>query len=142
MSIYSERLAKLKKEISYIKSNLRKGRKLKPNQQIVFDFVQGVTTKAVFHINGITVILKTGDEAKGLKHILLEHYCQGCRGEITAKDILNFSNIIEFGLKLSTYGVTNEALIVYQSFKGETRHKIVLKPEGDNNFVVTLYSID
>ena len=142
MSLYGERLAKLKRESSQIKANLRKGRKLKPNQQIAFDFVHGVTENALFSLGDITVTLKVGDEKKGFMHILLEHYCRGCKGEISTKDILNLSNIIEHGLKLSKHGVTNGALVVYQSFKGQSRHKIVLKPEGDNNFIVTLYSVD
>ena len=67
MSIYSERLAKLKKNIKAIEST-RKKKRWKPNQKIVIDFINGVNKNAEFLINNKKVILKLGNSKKGFKH--------------------------------------------------------------------------
>jgi len=81
VSIYSERLAKLKKDIVAIESS-RKKKRWKHNQKIVIDFINGVTKKAEFIINGQKVILRLGHNKKGFKHIIESHYCKGCPGEL------------------------------------------------------------
>ena len=63
MSIYSERLAKLKKEIKAIES-ARKKKRWKANQKIIIDYINGVTKQAEFIINTQKVILKDGDIIK------------------------------------------------------------------------------
>ena len=50
MSLYSERLAHLKKEIATIMS--KKTKKLSTNQRIMYKFIHGVSKKAIFTING------------------------------------------------------------------------------------------
>jgi len=69
MSQYSEKLARLKKEIITIE-NARKKKRWKPYQKIMIDFINGVTQKAEFQINNMKIILYVGDEEKGFKHIL------------------------------------------------------------------------
>jgi hypothetical protein len=140
LSVYSERLAKLKKDIVSIKDKQKK-KPFKPNQIIMIDFINGVTKNAVMNIDGISIIINKGDEKKGFKHILLSHYCNGCPGELTARDILNIDMIIQKGIRLNEVGVTNSDLIVYRYLKGLNEFKVVLKPVDDNqNFVVTFYS--
>jgi len=142
MSLYSQRLNILTKELKILKDRQKK--RLKVNQQIMYNFITGVTKKAIFEIEskGITVSLQKGDSKKGFVHILEKYYCKDCPGEITTKDILNFSNIIESGIKLGSEGVTNKELIVFYHSKGIKKHKVVLKPLLNNNFVVTIYSIE
>lgn len=140
MSIYSERLARLKKEIIAI-SNKKKKKRFKKNQFIMINFINSVTNKAEFIIDDMKVTLFVGDSKKGFKHILEQHYCKGCKGEITTMDILNITDIIERGIKLSKVGVSNSNLIVYKKIKGIEQHKLVLKPTSDGNFVVTMYKI-
>ena len=140
MSLYSEKLATLKKEFKQIKESQKKP--LKPNQKIIYDFVNGVTKNAELDINGLTIILKKGDAYKGFMHILLKHYSTNCVGCITAKDILNMSIMIERGIKLNEVGVSNQNLVVYRHIKNGVNHNIVLKKETDNKLVVTMYSLD
>ena len=140
MSLYSQRLAKLKTEIQEIKSRKSKKR-FKKNQQIMINFINGVTSNAQFRIKNQIIMLYLGDSKKGFKHIIERHYCKNCDGEITAMDILNLTDIIERGLKLAKEGVTNDNLIVYQKIDRGKNHKIVLKPVSNGNFIVTMYSI-
>ena len=100
MSIYSERLAKLKKEIKAIES-ARKKKRWKPNQKIIIDYINGVTKQAEFIINTQKIILKDGDSNKGFIHIIERHYCRGCPGELDAIDIINLSEVISRGIKLN-----------------------------------------
>ena len=69
MSIYSERLAKLKKEIKAIES-ARTKKRWKANQNIVIDYINGVTKQAEFIINTQKIILRDGDSKKGFIHII------------------------------------------------------------------------
>ena len=140
MSIYSERLAILKKDIVAI-SNLKKKKRWKNNQKILINFINGETSNAKFIINGQNITLFVGDKNKGFIHILEKHYCSGCPGEITTMDILNITDIVQRGLKLVNEGVTNNSLIVYKKIKGTTNHKLVLKPINNGNLVITMYSI-
>jgi len=140
MSLYSEKLATLKREFKQIQDSQRKPLKL--NQKIIYDFVNGVTKNAEFDLNGLSVILKKGDAKKGFMHILLKHYSTNCVGCITAKDILNMSIMIERGIKLNQEGVSNQSLVVYRHMKNGVNHNIVLKKEIDDKLVVTMYSLD
>ena len=140
MSLYSQRLVRLKKEIIEI-AKRKKKKKFKKNQFIMINFINGVTNKAEFIINGLNITLYLGDSKKGFKHILERHYCKGCSGEITTMDILNITDIIERGIKLAQVGVTNNKLIVYSKIKDNKTHKIVLKPITNDNFIVTMYSL-
>ena len=84
MSLYSEQLAHLKKEIATIMS--KKTKKLSTNQKIMYKFIHGATNKAVFTINDHTITLFHGDEKKGFRHILEKHYRHN---DLEAMDILN-----------------------------------------------------
>ena len=137
MSNYFNRLAKLRSEISKIKKS--KKRKFNKEQQIMINFINGVTSSAEFKIKDITIILKRGDSKKGFQHILERHYCNGCRGELSATDIINIIDVYKRGIRLSEQGVSNKNLIVYKKIKGLDQLKLVLKPIGKNKYVVTLY---
>jgi hypothetical protein len=138
MSLYSGRLAILKKEIAVIRKKLKK-KKFKKEQQIMIDFINGVTPHAEFNVNDKKIFLYKGDAKKGFQHILERHYCIGCTGEVSTMEILNMMDIVRRGIKLENKGVTNNNLIVY--YRMDTQHKLVLKPNSDNEFVVTMYSI-
>ena len=140
MSLYSEKLATLKREFKQIKEFQKKPLKL--NQKIIYDFVNGVTKNAEFDLNSISIVLRKGDVNKGFMHILLKHYSTNCVGCITAKDILNMSIMIERGIKLNLVGVSNQNLVVYRHMKNGVNHNIVLKKEIYDKLVVTMYSLD
>ena len=140
MSIYSERLAKLKKEIKAIES-ARKKKRWKPNQKIVIDYINGVTKQAEFIINTQKIILKDGDSNKGFIHIIERHYCRGCPGELDAIDIINLSEVISRGIKLNDIGISNKKLNVYQLNKNGKILKVVLNPNSFGELVVTYYNV-
>jgi len=135
MSQYSEKLARLKKEIIAIE-NARKKKRWKPYQKIMIDFINGVTQKAEFQINNMKIILYVGDEKKGFKHIVLKHYHPN---DLTALDIINIYEIAKRGIKLANAGVSNDNLDVYRFLKSDNDFRLVLKPQKDNSWVVTFY---
>lgn len=142
MSLYSERLAKLKKEIAVEKLKRKKRKKkFTDNQILTIDFINGLTNNATFMINGMKVVLYVGDTKKGFKHILEQHYCSGCKGEITMLDILNFDIHLSRAMKLNEEGVSNNFLDVYYYIKGLSRYKIILNKESEGNFVVSYYHV-
>ena len=136
MSEYFKILQTLQKDLKEILKK-RKKKPLKENQQKIYDFINGKNKFVEFIIDDKKIILRVGDEKKGFKHILLRHYCQNCKGKLNAMDILNMDLILKRGIKLNSVGVTNNNLIVYM-YKN---FKIVLKPEKENSFVVTMYSV-
>ena len=140
MSIYSERLAKLKKDIKAIES-ARKKKRWKPNQKIVIDFINGVTEQAVFLINNQKVILRHGDNKKGFKHIIERHYCKGCPGKIEKLKIINIAEVFSRGIKLNEIGVSNSDLNVYQLNKNGKILKLILDSKGNGELVVTFYNV-
>ena len=140
MGIYSERLAKLKKEIKAIES-ARKKKRWKPNQKIIIDYINGVTKQAEFIINTQKIILKDGDSNKGFIHIIERHYCRGCPGELDAIDIINLSEVISRGIKLNDIGISNKKLNVYQLNKNGKILKVVLNPNSFGELVVTYYNV-
>ena len=135
MSQYSEKLAQLKKEIVAIE-NARKKKRWKPYQKIMIDFINGLTKTAEFQINEMKIILYSGDEKKGFKHILLKHYRSN---DLTAIDIINIYEIAKRGIKLGTEGVSNDDLDVYIFLKNDNNFRLVLKPQKNNSWVVTFY---
>jgi len=139
MSLYSERLATLKREISII--HTKKSKKFKKDQQIMIDFINGITLHAIFTFQEKNIFLYKGDEKKGFRHILEKHYCKDCPGKVTAIDILNMIDIVKKGLKLANKGVSNKKLIVYQRIKGLDHYKLILKPNEDGDLIVTMYSV-
>ena len=140
MSIYSERLAKLKKEIKAIES-ARKKKRWKPNQKIIIDYINGVTKQAEFIIITQKIILKDGDSNKGFIHIIERHYCRGCPGELDAIDNINLSEVISRGIKLNDIGISNKKLNVYQLNKNGKILKVVLNPNSFGELVVTYYNV-
>ena len=141
MSLYSERLAHLKKELSQeIAKRKKKKKKFTHNQQIMIDFINGAKKEARFIIKEMDVVLKKGDDKKGFIHILQEHYCKGCKGELTMLDLLNFDLYLSRAIKLNEDGVSNNSLDVYKYIKGLQQYKIVLKKE-EESLVVTFYSV-
>lgn len=134
MSIYSERLAHLKKELSIILK--RKNKKLTTNQKIMHKFIHGKTETAEFDINGKKVKLLVGDGRKGFRHILEGHYKPN---DLEAIDILNMIDICKRGIKLNEEGVNNSELDVYMSLKQQKEHRLVLKKVDGDSWVVTFY---
>ena len=143
MSIYSERLARLKRELSSeIKKRKTRKKKFKPNQLIMIDFINGVTDKAVFEIKSMTITLKKGNASIGFRHILERHFCKGCKGEVDMLDILNLDLIISRGLKLNTVGVSNSKNIVINYRNNNVEHNVILKKERNDELIVSFYSVD
>lgn len=140
MSLYSQRLAHLKRELVVIKQHQKK-KPFKENQIIMMNFINGLSKKAIFTLNDQEIILEVGDAKKGFHHILITHYCSDCPGKLTARDIINMDRIITKGFRLHEVGVSNTHLVVYQYMKGDAQYKLVLKPRGNNSLVVTMYSI-
>lgn len=134
MSLYSERLAVLKKEIAIILQ--KKTKKLNTNQKIMYKFIQGKTDKAEFNINGQTIILFSGDDKKGFRHIIEKHYKPN---DLEAMDILNIIDVFKLGMKLNEEGVSNDNLEVYMSLKKQKEHRLVLKKVEKNVWIVTFY---
>jgi len=135
MSQYSEKLARLKKEIVAIE-NARKKKRWKPYQKIMIDFINGVTPRAEFQINNMKILLYIGDEKKGFKHILLKHYHPN---DLKALDIINIYETVKRGIKLANAGVSNSNLDVYRFLKSNNDFRLVLKPQKDNSWIVTFY---
>jgi hypothetical protein len=132
--LYSERLAVLKKEIAIILQ--KKTKKLNTNQKIMYKFIQGKTDKAEFNINGQIIILFSGDDKKGFRHIIEKHYKSN---DLEAMDILNIIDVFKSGMKLNEEGVSNNNLEVYMSLKKQKEHRLVLKKVEKNTWIVTFY---
>ncbi len=109
MSSYQYKLRKLQKEIKEIGIRKKKKR-FKPNQKIMIDFINGVTKFAQFKIRESKILLYKGDDKKGFKHILQRHYNTN-KGNLSTMDILNISDIIERGIRLSNRGVSNLCIV-------------------------------
>ncbi len=139
MDLYWQRLSRLRSEIATIRRKRKK--KFKKEQQIMIDFINGVTEYALFEVGATKIYLRRGDEKKGFEHILLRHYCSDCPGELAAMDIINMMDVVKRGVKLANVGVSNRHLVVYKLMKGFHQLKIVLKPVGENELVVTLYRL-
>lgn len=115
---------------------IKKTKKLTPIQKDIYLFIQGKSKKVIFTCRDKTIVLTDGDENKGFRHILEKHYNAN---DLGAMDILNMMDICKNGMKLNEEGVSNDVLTVYMSLKNQKEHRLVLKEEKENYFVVTAY---
>jgi hypothetical protein len=135
MSIYSEQLAKLKKEIKDIESN-RKKKRWKPNQKIMIDFINGVTEKAIFSVKGKVLVLETGHAGFGFKKIVLKHYNSN---DLSALDIVNIAEVFERGITLNEEGVSDNDNTVYSHIKDSKKRLLVTGENLLGEIVVSYY---
>jgi len=131
---HTQKLKQLQKEIQLIYSRKKKKR-LKPNQKIMLDFINGATKKAIFQIQSQKVILFMGDEKKGFIHIL-KHYKAN---DLEALDILNIAEVRERGMLLVNEGVNNDAMKVYRQLKGMKDLRLILKKSKEGDWIVSFY---
>lgn len=95
---YSEKLKKLKLELSVIVSKMRQNKKhLTEDQQKVYDFVLGKKEIIQIEREGIQYLIARGNSSKGFEHIITKHYDEGCIGCISANEILNIGKTIKNG---------------------------------------------
>ncbi len=134
MSLYSERLAHLKRELSTIQKQKKKG--FKKNQKIMLDYINGKTNTANFLVKDVNILLRKGNVAHGFMHILLKHYKDG---DLEAMDILNIAEVAERGIILANEGVSKDDNIVYMFLKSQKDFRLILSPNGDNNLVISMY---
>ncbi len=147
-SLYQQRLAKLKRELSEeIKRRKKKKKKFTANQQIMISFINNVTPNATFFIKDMRIVLRKGwgdgkgKKGAGFQHILEKHYCKGCSGEITLSDILNMDLVAQNGIELNKVGVSNAENKVLQYISSRFNHKLVLKRENNDELVITFYRV-
>lgn len=143
--IYFELLQKLQLELKNLKKiDEKNGKKFSSHQENIYKFILGKMTKAYFNINGTNISLGKGNKKEGLKHILLRHCCEGCEGQIRARDILNVGNIIKNGNSLSkieTSKYTNKNnLTGFTQKKGDHYYKVILNDKGHINEIISTYS--
>ncbi len=149
-TLYQQRLAELKRELSQeIQKRKKKKKKFTKNQQIMIDFINGVTPNATFLIKDMKIVLRKGwGDNKGIRgvgfqHILEKHYCKGCPGEITLSDILNMDLVAQHGIELNTVGVSNPNNKVLQYISNRFNHKLILNTEKNSDeLVVSFYSLN
>jgi hypothetical protein len=134
VSIYSERLAKLKKEIAIIES--KKNTNFKKHQKEMIKFIHGRIDKVEFEVNNKTIILEMGDEKKGFRHILEKHFNPN---DLETMDILNLPIIFKNALQLSQIGISNNALSVYKMLKNQKDLRLVTDETKTDKLVVTSY---
>ena len=134
MSLYSEKLAKLKREISIIES--KKSTKFKKYQKDMIKFIHSRIDRIEFKVNNKTIILEIGDEKKGFRHILEKHYSLN---DLETMDILNLPIIFKNAIQLNQIGVSNNALSVYKMQKGQKDLRLVTDETNLDKLVVTSY---
>jgi len=134
--IYNERFQKLQLEFKAIKKRLTSGNTFKPHQQAVYDFVIKSKSSTEFEINHYIIVLIVGNEGFGFKHILLRHYCPGCDGEVTAKDILNIGNIIANDIELPG----QRGRLNFIQNKNNKKYTVVLKKKSENRLIFNFFS--
>lgn len=134
--MYYKRLQQLQQEFKAIKANLPKNREFKPHQQAVYDFVIHSKSSVEFEINGYVIVLYTGNEEIGFKHILLRHYCSGCDGEVTAKDILNIGNVIKNDVELEAH----KGRVKFIQNKDGKKYTVILKKKSQNRLIFNFFS--
>jgi len=133
MSLYSDKLNILKKEISIIR---KKKKKFNKNQKIMIDFINGITDKAIFKINTLTIELGHGDDLKGFKHIILKHYKAN---DLEAMDILNIIDIYTKGIKLHNVGKGNPYLSAFMKIKDQKEHRLIIDENENPNLIISSY---
>ncbi len=134
MSTYSEKLAKLKREIAAISN--KKSKKFKPYQKQMIKFIHREIAKVEFELQGKTIVLEMGDDNKGFRHILEEHYKLH---DLETMDILNLPIMFKNAIKLVNHGVSNTALTVYRRLQNQKEHRLVINEITDDKLVVTAY---
>lgn len=139
MSVYSDRIGKLKKEIKLITT---KKKKLNKNQKVMIKFINGINSNAIFEVNGKKIILSKGSKTRGFQHIIEKHYCKGCPGELSTMDILNIADVAIKGITLANEGVSTPDLKVKKLQKSQNDYRLVMKEIDTNNLVITYYTID
>jgi len=133
---YGKRLKKLQQELIAYKNNLPNNRALKPHQEAVFNFVMNPSVAVEFPVIHYTLVLYKGDYyGLGFSHILLRHFCNGCDGEITAKDILNLGNIIANDCEVPG----KKGRLNFIQNKNGKKYTLVVKPKDNGNKLVLNY---
>jgi len=133
---YSKRLRKLQNELIEYKDTLPSGRALKPHQEAVFNFIMNPSVAVEFEINGYTIVLFKGNDGIGFRHILLRHFCSGCDGEITARDILNIGNVINNDVEVPG----KKGRINFIQNKNGLKYTVVLKVKEDGKLIFNFFS--
>ena len=140
-SLYAQKLALLRKELSEIRNALRKRKKdFNENQQKMYDFINGKSSIAQFSINGIQYFLKKGTKDKGFMHILLRHYGKDCQeGCLNAKNILNIATTIKVGHLYKSE--KNDYLTISNTFE-YGRFLVVLSKDKNGRWIVSYYKVE
>ena len=142
MSLYSERLATLKREISYIEQAKRKGgnrkksKLFKKHQKEMIEFIHGRINRVELIVSGKVIVLEKGDSKKGFKHILEKHYKHN---DLEAMDILNLPVMFKHAIQLSEEGVSNGYLTVYRRLENQKEHKLITDENRNDKLVVSTY---
>ncbi len=131
MSLYSDKLNILKKEISIIR---KKKKKFNKNQKIMIDFINGVINKATFQVNNIMIELGHGDDIKGFKHIMLKHYN---KNDLETMDILNMLDVFAKGIQIENK--SNPYLSAYMRINNQKEYRLIVDENSTPNFIVSSY---
>ena len=134
--IYFQRLQQIQREFKAIKSRLPSSRSFKRHQEAVYKFVMNPSKSVEFEINNYIIILFVGNDGIGFKHILLRHYCDGCDGEITARDILNIGNVIKNDIELDAH----KGRIKFIQNKDNKKYTVILKKKSENRLIFNFFS--
>ena len=138
MTVYYERLQKLQKDFRDIKIKKANKWEFKPHQQAIYDFVMQSKRSATFTINDYTITIKIGNENFGFMHILLRHFCNGCDGEITAKDILNIGYVIKNNITVPSK--RRGRINFIQTKENNEKYTVVLTENNSNHLIFTFFS--
>lgn len=137
MSEYYKRLQQLQNDFKAIKIKKANKWEFKPHQQAIYDFVMQSKRSAIFTIDDYTITIKVGNENFGFMHILLRHFCVGCDGEITAKDILNIGYVIKNKIIVPS---KRKGRINFIQTKDNERYTVVLTEQNPNDLIFTFFS--
>ena len=137
MSEYYIRLQKLQKDFKEIKIKKASKWEFKPHQQAMYDFVMQSKRSTTFTINEYTITINIGNKNFGFMHILLRHFCNGCDGEITAKDILNIGHVIKNNITVPS---KKKDRINFIQSKGDEKYTVVLTKKSPNDLIFTFFS--
>ena len=138
MTVYYERLQKLQQDFRDIKIKKANKWEFKPHQQAIYDFVMQSKRSATFTINDYTITIKIGNENFGFMHILLRHFCNGCDGEITAKDILNIGYVIKNNITVPSK--RRGRINFIQTKENNEKYTVVLTENHPNDLIFTFFS--
>ena len=138
MSEYFKRLQKLQKDFKDIKIKKANKWEFKPHQQAMYDFVMHSQRSTTFPINDYTVTVNVGNENFGFMHIILRHFCYGCDGEITAKDILNIGYVIKNNITVPSK--KKDRVNFIQTKENGEKYTVVLTKQNPNDLIFTFFS--